>query len=183
MEKSSTTTKKTILLVKNRENEHHQWIVHIQISLSTNFQLIFKTKFVQKGYFQSKINTEKINTTIDYRDFAYVESGILHMVNTICEYHPSMVNTTIEFCIFQLILVPNFSFKWQFLNQIYPKRIFPVENRKIALLHASMAVTYYVQLFRTMVERQNSILMSLLLLVAEAIIMATFNVREFWKIR
>ena len=46
----------------NRKSEHHHWILLIQISLDTKFQLkltvlIFLTKFAQKGYFPSK--TEK----------------------------------------------------------------------------------------------------------------------------
>ena len=40
-------------------------------------------------------------------------------------------------------------------------------NAKIALLRASMVVTYYIKLFRTGADRHNGILMSLLLLVAE----------------
>ena len=75
-----------IFMVKNRKIEHHHWILLIQISLGTKFQLkltilIFWTKFAQKGYFQSK--TEKVNSTT-------------------------------EFCIFKLVLVPNFSLNWQF---------------------------------------------------------------------
>ena len=38
-------------------------------------------------------------------------------------------------------------------------------------MHASMVVTYYIKLFRTGAERHNGILMSLLLLVAETIIL------------
>ena len=38
---------------------------------------------------------------------------------------------------------------------------------KIAILRASMVVTYYVKLFRIGADRHNSILMSLLLLVTE----------------
>ena len=45
--------------------------------------------------------------------------------------------------------------------------VFPVENKKIALVLVSMVVTYYIKLFRTGAERHNSILISLLLLVAE----------------
>ena len=48
--------------------------------------------------------------------------------------------------------------------------VFPIENRKIALSRASMVITYYIKLFRTGADRHNGILMSLLLLVAEAII-------------
>ena len=40
-------------------------------------------------------------------------------------------------------------------------------KRKIELLRAFMVVTYYIKRFRTGAERYNSILMSLLLLVAE----------------
>ena len=42
-------------------------------------------------------------------------------------------------------------------------------NANIAVLHASMVVTYYIKLFRTGSDRHNGILMSLLLLVAETI--------------
>ena len=40
-------------------------------------------------------------------------------------------------------------------------------NAKMALLRTSMVVTYYIKLFRTTDNRHNSILMSLILLVAE----------------
>ena len=43
-------------------------------------------------------------------------------------------------------------------------------NAKIALLCSSMVVTYYIKLFRMGADRHNGILMSLLLLVAEATI-------------
>ena len=42
-------------------------------------------------------------------------------------------------------------------------------NAKVALLCASMVVTYYIRLFRTGADRHNGILMSLFLLVAETI--------------
>ena len=42
-------------------------------------------------------------------------------------------------------------------------------DAKIALLHASMVVTYYIQLFQTGADRLNGILISLLLLAAETI--------------
>ena len=52
------------------------------------------------------------------------------------------------------------------LNQICPKRVFPIEDKKISLLLASEDVTYYAKLFRndgrqTQVQnkpgRQNSL--------------------------
>ena len=56
-----------------------------------------------------------------------------------------------------------------FFYQICPKRAFLVKNGKIALVRASMVVTYYTKLFRTGADRCIGILMSLLLLVAEKI--------------
>ena len=53
-----------------------------------------------------------------------------------------------------------------FFYQIYPKRVFPVESGKIALVRASIVVTYYIKLFRTGADRHNGILMSFLNLVA-----------------
>ena len=76
------------------------------------------------------------------------------------------MNTTIEFCIFELVYLPNFSLKWEFcffFDQICTKRVFPVENRKIVIVRASMIVTYYIKLFHTGADRHNGILMSLLL--------------------
>ena len=61
-----------------------------------------------------------------------------------------------------------------------PKREFPVENRKIALVGAPMVVAYYIKLFRTGTDRHNGIV-SLLLLVAET--MRMFTVEEFVKTR
>ena len=51
---------------------------------------------------------------------------------------------------------------FDFLDQIFPKRVFPVKKGKIPLVRASMAVT-----FRTGADKHNGILMSLLLLAAE----------------
>ena len=50
---------------------------------------------------------------------------------------------------------------------------FTNKNAKIALLRASMVVTYYIKLFRTGAGRHNGILMSLLLLVAETNMLET----------
>ena len=55
------------------------------------------------------------------------------------------------------------------LDLICPKKVLPVKNGKIALWHASMAVTYYIKLFHTGANRHNDVLMSLLLLVGEII--------------
>ena len=55
--------------------------------------------------------------------------------------------------------------------------MFPIESGKIAFLHASMVVPYYNKLFRTRTDRYNGILMSLLLPVTEAIILAVASDR------
>ena len=52
-------------------------------------------------------------------------------------------------------------------------------NAKIALLRASMAITYYIKLFRTGVDRYSGILMSLLLLFAETKIFTIFFKKYF----
>ena len=53
------------------------------------------------------------------------------------------LSTTIEFCIFK--------------EQIFPNRIFPVKNGKVALLRAPMVITYYIKLFRTETYRHKGI--------------------------
>ena len=97
--------KKVYFWSKTQKNEHHYWILHARISLSTNFQhklttAIFWTKFTESdSYFESK--TDKIDTT------------------------------TIEFCIFELAFVSNFTLNnFEFLDQICPRKIFMVKNRK-----------------------------------------------------
>ena len=65
---------KKVFPVKNWKSEHHHWILHIQISLGTKFQLkltilIFLTRFTQKGFFWSE--TEKVNTTYFLHNSAY----------------------------------------------------------------------------------------------------------------
>ena len=60
------------LFVKNGKSEYHYWILHIEISLGTEFQrkltiLIFWTKFAQKKNFRLK--TEKVNIIIEFYIF------------------------------------------------------------------------------------------------------------------
>ena len=50
-----------------------------------------------------------------------------------------------------------------FLLPNLPEKGISVENGKIALVRASMVVTYYIKVFRTGAGRHNSILMSFLL--------------------
>ena len=96
--------------IKSKKSEHHRWVLHIWISLGTKFQVkqkifSFWIKFAQKGYFWSK--TEEMNVII-------------------------------EFYIFELDQVSNFNLSWQFwffLDQICPKTVFPVVNRKSEHYH------------------------------------------------
>ena len=66
-----------------------------------------------------------------------------------------------------------------FFDQICPKREFLVENGKITRVRASMVVSHYIKLFRTGANRHNGILMSLLLLVAEAMKLLDGNLMRF----
>ena len=87
------------------------------------------------------------------------------------------VNITIEFYIFKLVYnstysITNFSLNWQFgfffsFDQIYSRRVFPVENGKSTLVCASTVVTYCIKLYFR--QAQNGTLMSLLLLIEETI--------------
>ena len=59
------------------------------------------------------------------------------------------VNTSTEFCLFELALVLTDNFDGIFFDKICPKRVPLVENGKIALVHVSMVVIYYFKLFCT----------------------------------
>ena len=96
-------------MVKKRKSGDHHWILHIQFSLGTKFQLtltiiIFLTKFGQKGFFWSK--TEKANTTYFLHNSAYSNqsSAKFQLKRTI---------------LLLLVFGPNL-----------PKKVLPVENRK-----------------------------------------------------
>ena len=70
--------------VKNRKNKHHQWILHIRVSVGTKFQLkliiliffFFGPNLVKTEYFQFK--GKKVNFAIDIKgtpteqDFNYL---------------------------------------------------------------------------------------------------------------
>ena len=73
-------------VVQKTEKLNHHWILHIRISLSTIFHFKqsiwnFGTKFAQKGNLRSK---------------------------------RAKLNISIEFCIFELVEVPNFGINWKF---------------------------------------------------------------------
>ena len=78
-------SRKRILPIKSWKNEHHHRIVHIRISLSTKFQLI-------------------VIVLIFWTRFA--QKGCFH-------YKTKKLNTTVDFCIYKLVQVPNLSLNWQ----------------------------------------------------------------------
>ena len=68
------------------------------------------------------------------------------------------MNNTIEFWIFKLVEVIIFSLNWHFfffLNQICPKKEFPVKNWKIALSTVTWSLLTKIKLFRTGFDRHN----------------------------
>ena len=89
---------------KKKDKQRHL-ILHNRISSGTKFQveltiLVFWTRLIQKGFFQSKTNK---------------------------------LNTTIEFCKFELVKIPDFNLEFtilSFWNNFSQKGIIPVKNRK-----------------------------------------------------
>ena len=77
---------KKVFPVKNKKNKPHHWILHIRISLAVKFQ--FKRKIL-----------------IFWTKFVQKE-GFWSKTEK--------MNITIEFCIHEVVLVPNFSLNWQF---------------------------------------------------------------------
>ena len=95
---------KRVLPVKNRTSEHQHWILHIWIRLSTKFQLKLTILIFWTNLTQERYFRSKTEK----------------------------VNMIFEFCIFELLKVPNFSLNWQFhfLDQICPKSVFLLKNEK-----------------------------------------------------
>ena len=89
------------------ENEHRHWILHIRMNLSTNSQ-------------------HKLAILIFWTKFPpkwYSQSKIDKM------------NTTIEFCTFELVFESNFNLNnLEFLNQNCPKRIFMVKTENVNIV-------------------------------------------------
>ena len=110
------------------------WILHVHVSLRTKFQFKwtifnFWTKFIQKGYLQSK--TEKLNITIEFR-LSELFLVLKFSFNwQFWFFGPDLPQKVISF----LGLV-NEHLYWilhmhlKFWNQICPKRVFSVEREK-----------------------------------------------------
>ena len=98
------------------EMYYRKSIIKVQLKLTN---LIFWTKFTQKGYFGSKTGKEIIS--IEFCIFKLVLVPDFSMNWQLWVFRLNLVrksvsdqkqekgNITIEFCIFQLVLIPNFS--------------------------------------------------------------------------
>ena len=91
---------------KTRKNERHYWIPHIRISLCTNFHL-------------------KLTIAIFWTKFA--NKGSYFQSKT------DKIDTTIEFCIFELVFVSNFTLNkqfWIFKPNLPNKDIYDQKQKK-----------------------------------------------------
>ena len=141
-----TNFQKQYFRSKTKNNEHHYWIRHIWISLSTSFQLrltivIIWTEFPEKGFSHFQSKTDKIDTTIELCIFELVFVSIFTLNKQFWIFGPNLpkkhicsktekVNTIIDICVFKLILVPNFSLNWQFWPDLPKKGFSGQKHRK-----------------------------------------------------
>ena len=117
--------------------------------------MIFWIKFAQKGCFRlnQKKWTPPLNSAYSNKSWCQISAETVNS-DFLTKFaqkgcfasKTEKVNTTIEFCIFELVYVPSFSLSWQFwcffcyFCPNLPKSVFPVENGKIALARASMVL-------------------------------------------
>ena len=89
---------------QNRKNEHHHWVLCIRISLGIKFQL-------------------KLTALIFWTKFAL--KGYFGSER-------EKMNITMEFCIFELVLIPIFNLNWQlwFFGPSFPKKGIFGQNQK-----------------------------------------------------
>ena len=120
---------KVYFRTKSEKSEHRYWVLHIQISPSTNFQLkliieILWTKFAQVGVaiFSLKHNRHHhwiLHIRISLYIKFHFQQTILNFWNKFAQERylwskTEKLNIIIEFRLFKLVLVPNFSLNWQF---------------------------------------------------------------------
>ena len=88
--------------MKAQKNENHYWILHIQLSLRTDFQLNWQLRFFRPNF-----------------------------PKKVAIFSLKQINTTIEFCILKLVLVSIFTLNiFDFLDQFCLRKIFMVKSRK-----------------------------------------------------
>ena len=95
------------------------------------------------------VKQEKVNITIEFCTFELIL--ILFLKKRILPMKNRKMNITIEFFIFVLVKVPNFNLNWNFdfLDQIFPKRMFGVKNGKIEHHHWILHIQISCTLFST----------------------------------
>ena len=126
--------------LRNKGLFDRMWTLRIRIILSTKFQqkltiLIFWTKYTQKSYFCSITEKSKHH------------HWIVHI----------QISLGTEFQLKLTIMI--------FWDKFSQKGYFQSKIKKIALLRASVVVTYYIRLFCTAIKKHNNILISLIFLV------------------
>ena len=142
--------------------------MHIHISLGTKYQLklailIFWTKFTQQRYCRSK--TENVSITVVHIRISVSTNFQLKLSFLIISFKftrkgskTEKGNITIEFCILDFVLLPNFSLNWQFCFCFLPnfsKEGVSVQNCKFTSL--PMIASYYIKLSCTGADRYNGI--------------------------
>ena len=135
---------KRVLSVQNRKGEHHHGILHVQIICDTKFQfrlkiLKFKSHLTKKGISNRKQKSEHhhwiLHTWISLGAKFLPKLKILIFWTKFTQKRcfqskTKKVNITVKFCIFELVLVPNFSLNRQFpvLGPNLPEKVFLVES-------------------------------------------------------
>ena len=117
---------KKVFPAENERIEYRHWIVRISISLSIKPHLklkilIFWTKFAQKVYSRSKPESEHHHWILLIRISVGTKFQLKLIILTFWTKFTQKgyfwsktknVNTTIEFCIFELVKASNFSLNW-----------------------------------------------------------------------
>ena len=111
---------KKLFPIEKWKSEHHYWILRIWISQGTKFHLkltifIFWTKFTQRNL----VKIGKKWTSYEFYIFQISRyqtsaSRIKFAPKGYFQSKTEKVNSTTKFCIFKLVLLPNFSLNWQF---------------------------------------------------------------------
>ena len=104
--------------------------------LVPNFR--FKDKICSKGYFQLKQKkwTAPLQISLGRKFQLKVTIFIFwakFAPKSISNLHQKKMNTTIKFCIFKSVYIPNFSLNWQFnfFDQIFPTNYFQSKTEKM----------------------------------------------------
>ena len=109
--------------IKQKKWKYH-WILHVPISLETKFQLKliilnFWIKFAQKEYYRSKTKKSEhhhwilyIRVSLDTKfqlKLTILKFGTKFAQKRYFQLKAAKVHSTIEFCIFELVYLPNFT--------------------------------------------------------------------------